>query len=123
MVVLSLATGENYFIPPAYGGSEGFTFRNRMNEAVEALEDGSLKVYPNPATNAVNVEIVYTTGTETPDQFTVLDGNGRLVYSSEITTLVKYMTINTSNWASGTYSYLLSSKGEKLKSGKIEVIH
>jgi len=27
------------------------------------------------------------------------------------------------NWASGTYTYLLSSKGEKLKSGKIEVIH
>jgi len=121
MNILSLNDEQAYFIPPAYDGSAGFSFRS---EEVKVNDNSKeLSIYPNPASHILNVEIDYSLSSKMPDQFMILDINGKQVYSIEITTPLKHMSINTSNWASGAYSYVLSAKGEKIDSGKIEVIH
>jgi hypothetical protein len=120
MAVLSAVTDNGYFIPPAYDGG-GFEFRAFLKED-EASQD-FIQVYPNPATNIINVELEYTQSIKSPRKFQIKDALGRLIYEEDILSKEQVFSINSTNWAQGTYIYSLMSKDEILKTGKLEVIH
>lgn len=93
-------------------GPEGnIWFTNRLTDMVQkvapsvttnalTIKEEAFSVYPNPATNQVNVEIPSTVGADA--QITVTDALGRVVMTSQLNNRTQ-MNFNTSNWANGVY--------------------
>ena len=73
----------------------------------EVAEKINYTVYPNPASNTLNIRIDDVTGT---DQATIriFDITGRQVYTN--VTGQQVTTINTSAWARGMYNVVMSYK-------------
>lgn len=69
------------------------------------LNDVTVKVYPNPANNIMNIDINEIDHTQ-PLQLTIYDVLGKTVYSSSLSQMLN--TVNTSHWSKGVYTISLS---------------
>ncbi len=67
--------------------------------SVNDIEAAQLKIYPNPATDRLTINLGERSGDYT---LYVVDATGRTVYQSEVKN-VKQTTLNTSSFASGLY--------------------
>ena len=65
------------------------------------LNNTTVKVFPNPARDVLNVKIDVVDNTQ-PFQLKVYDVMGKIIYSSTITQMQS--SLNTSNWAKGLYT-------------------
>jgi hypothetical protein len=108
-------------------GPEGnIWFTNRLTNMVQkitpsittsitsAAKEELLSVYPNPATNQVNIQIPSTVGADA--QISVTDALGRIVMTSVLNNRTT-MTFNTSTWANGIY--LLNVQSATYKESKM----
>jgi PKD repeat protein len=69
---------------------------------VENLENAqNVLVFPNPATDLLNIE--FKEGNGTTHTMLILDALGQKIYSNDVTTTQNKYQINTSNWAKGIY--------------------
>jgi mannose/fructose/N-acetylgalactosamine-specific phosphotransferase system component IIB len=89
---------------------------NSVSEAAKAGK--SLKLYPNPARDIVNIEMDYNKD----KTITIFDITGKVVEtvknSDELT------TINVANYNKGFYMYeVRTTAGELIKSGKFNIAH
>ena len=66
-----------------------------------SLNNSTVKIYPNPAKDVVNIKIDVADITQ-PFQLKVYDVMGKMVYSSTLTQLQS--SINTHSWAKGVYT-------------------
>ena len=69
------------------------------------LNDVTVRVYPNPANNIMNIDINEIDHTQ-PLQLTIYDVLGKTVYSSSLSQMLN--TVNTSHWSKGVYTISLS---------------
>ncbi len=69
------------------------------------LNDVTVKVYPNPANDIMNIDINEIDHTQ-PLQLTIYDVLGKTVYSSSLSQMLN--TVNTSHWSKGVYTISLS---------------
>lgn len=110
---------QNWFTPPAVGGN--WTPKVMVYIDMESENIQSINVYPNPASVIVTVEIQLAAG-ETGNSFMVVDGNGRVIYTQDLSRQFEIFSINTTEWASGSYTYLLKSNNSE-KSGTFIIQH
>ena len=77
-----------------------------------------VRVYPNPATGSVNIEVERIS--EFPGTTLKLVNNlGQTVYVTELT--AANQQINLQGWRPGAYFFLLETDGRVLQSGKLIV--
>jgi len=74
-----------------------------------ALEKGSMKVYPNPATNNFTIEL--DNHVEKSIEVTVYDLQGKLIYMNSIS---QRLEVNASEWSSGFYFIRVGNINTKL---------
>ena len=86
---------------PAYFCIDNFT-TNETGVGVAAVQPVAAKVYPNPATNVLNIDLM----DDNSQTVSVIDMKGSVVFSENITS--KHIEINTSSLPSGGYILKLS---------------
>jgi hypothetical protein len=80
--------------------------------SIEEESANSFRMYPNPATEKLNVE--FTDNNYSSIKVSVLDMTGRLITSSENTVLQNRITLNTSGLVKGNYVLKLENNGKVL---------
>jgi polyhydroxybutyrate depolymerase len=74
---------------------------NAINEVPVTVD---MKIFPNPANDALNIE--YTpNGLTTQPELMITDLTGRVVFKSELSVSQGTQQIETKNWAAGSYTY------------------
>jgi hypothetical protein len=119
MAVLNAYYEADYFIPPAYGGN-AFEWRN-LDQAT-LLTPSSLKIYPNPATTILNIELDYSSHTSKPDKLIIYNTLGQVVEIVDLSKNVEYKSLDVRQWTPGLYHYTLISQNTSLDRGQFEVI-
>ena len=140
---LNIAPGttNNFFSPHIYSvgnGVEGvctvsYTFfnENDLNDTllviVEFESTNSISVeennptisavYPNPATNFINVKLANVN----KGQFQIINVLGQVVKTEEITTATNQLSVDVSNLESGVYFYSLVVKGQAIESKRLVI--
>jgi hypothetical protein len=120
MEVLNFYYGENYFVPPAFGGE--WTPRAKHMKPIE-VRDQWLKVYPNPAGVYVNFEL--KPGQLSPSdtwQLRLFDLTGRLVLHRALSGQVPFHTLDLRMLTNGMYFYELELPGAMVSKGKLDVV-
>jgi len=86
-----------------------YTYSNVV--AVKIGEKQVVNVYPNPATNFINVEVTNTNTNNTKNTIQIVDYVGRVVYENQVTTTLGTQTynINISKLAKGNYVLMLKN--------------
>ena len=113
-------TAANYFDfnPPVNTNTVKNTISLHLTVTEEPLNNDKMKLFPNPARDALNIEIfndVYY-----PCKLNVYNELSGFVSQTEITQ--SFSTINCNNWKSGFYFYTIEdSKGAIIGRGKIIV--
>jgi WD40 repeat protein len=77
-----------------------------------------VRVWPNPASREVKVELNETVSTQ-PSKFSLFDGTGRLVGNWELSAGSHEATLSLSNLPDGMYFWHVESWGMYVKSGKL----
>lgn len=103
------------------GATYTYVNGNNVNEWVTSVDDvkgvNNLNLYPNPATDHVDVNFVMTQGTDVT--INVTDAMGRTVYTSgsiNVNAGETVYTIPTANFATGTYNVsVISDNGVSTK--------
>jgi hypothetical protein len=80
--------------------------------AAEGNNEPALKLYPNPASVIVTVELTLP-GNAAGATFRVYDARGKVVHERSIDRNYEVFSLNTSQWASATYSYAFHVAGMK----------
>ena len=73
------------------------------------LEKVALKIYPNPAELAINIDVKSTNSDDI--DLSIYSTQGQLIYTGSIQ---DSETVNTSNWPSGMYFVIVGNTSEKL---------
>ena len=110
---------QHWFVPPAIGGL--WTPRSVRIAAAEGNNEPALKLYPNPASVIVTVELTLP-GNAAGATFRVYDARGNVVHERSIERNYEVFSLNTSQWASATYSFELIAAGSR-KTGKFVIQH
>lgn len=85
-----------------------------VSEIAKALEN--LQVYPNPASNMLNISFDYALA----KQINIIDLNGRII--EQVAIEATNTSINTSNLSNGIYLYQINSAdGSLIKTGKFTI--
>ncbi|MEP7265828.1 MAG: T9SS type A sorting domain-containing protein, partial [Bacteroidota bacterium] len=130
---------DSVLIPAAVGAVQiGFENRNgfgnnlyidniNIYDAVvgisENIEEGAITMSPNPASDKVQLKIDTKIATLFPVSINVRDAAGKIVASQSLLSNGS-IQIATSKWQSGFYIVEgVSSSGEKIYSGKLNVVH
>jgi hypothetical protein len=95
-------------------------FESIPDAVVESVQDGSVRVYPNPAQNYWNIEC------KNPNQYTalkVVDVFGREVITKQGQDVMPKMQINSAHWATGCYYVCLFDHQGKCTRIPIMVSH
>lgn len=97
-----------------------FWFENTSgigNQTVDGFELGNL--YPNPATDKVNLEVVVTKPIDIT--LSITDMSGKIVSSQDYGTInsTRYLTVPTSLLVPGIYTISVLSEGEKVATRKL----
>jgi hypothetical protein len=118
MNVLNAYYDENYFIPPALNSS--WTPRSMSVNRLSTIKDEVL-VFPNPANQLVNVQLNLKAG-NVPTKLYIYTNNGTLVHQEQLTNSEQQLSLNTSNWATGTYQWAVETTKETV-TGKLTITH
>jgi photosystem II stability/assembly factor-like uncharacterized protein len=78
------------------------------NKTISALDENSVRVYPNPALNTVNIELAEGLGEAT--LVSIYDMTGKLLYTKTHNLSVNKASIDISNFASGVYSVRIETE-------------
>jgi hypothetical protein len=102
---------DNMVFAATYGrGVFSGQFTNTTLSSHQVSFDESVKIYPNPSNGVVNIAIANYTGSL---KVSLVDLNGRVVYSNEISDFSLEQSINVKNYQSGVY--LLNLEGDNIK--------
>lgn len=87
------------------------TFPYATSSVGTVANSADIVIYPNPASNYINLHIGNTTGTYTVN---AVDMRGKLMFSKEVTISnnSQDMTINSDKWSSGLYHVMVSKDGQ-----------
>jgi len=119
MEVLNIYFDESFYIPPAVGG----TWAPRlMSISPEKETLNTVKVYPNPADQLLNVEILLSGQVDFEGTLQITDAQGKQIYLKDLQSAIQMLTINTSDWSSGMYQLTIFSKNSTWKES-IEIVH
>ncbi|MEZ4775187.1 MAG: T9SS type A sorting domain-containing protein [Bacteroidia bacterium] len=83
----------------------------------------TLRVYPNPASSTITIEVIGKKANDTPLSFQLFNHLGQFVLEEQIDlTSQTTQSISVNSFARGLYTYrILSSKGTLIRSGKISL--
>jgi len=110
---------DGWFIPPAYESDHVFAFRAPEEEVSEGF---SVNVYPNPGSVLVNFEIENNLNIASELNLIIYDSQGRIIHNQIMKDYKSVITIQTSSWASGLYSYSINSDAQVLTSKSFEIV-
>lgn len=110
-----------FFVTLNAVNNNGQTSGDQPNNATQSLQPLSIAsladnadfvIYPNPATNTINLHFSNTTGTYTVNTF---DLRGKMIASqmADVNTNNREAHINSEKWASGLYMIQISKDGEQ----------
>jgi hypothetical protein len=88
----------------------------------QVQEHRELKLYHNPASSLLNVELDYTGTREVPDKLIIRNSLGQAVMVIPVRGNRDFKTIDVREWTSGLYFYSLMGKDQTLESGKFEIL-
>ena len=97
------------------------TFDIRNPNAVgidEVKKETSIKIFPNPASDYVNVAI---TSNEVNKKIEIIDLLGKVVYSNTIAEDNSKLRVNTSNFLPGVYFVSVTSNNKSIRTSKIVI--
>ncbi len=77
--------------------------------------------FPNPANQLVNVQLNLKAG-NVPTKLYIYTNNGTLVHQEQLTNSEQQLSLNTSNWATGTYQWAVETTKETV-TGKLTITH
>lgn len=106
----TLKTAVIYYRLKSIDNDGKYTYSNVV--AVRIGEKQVVNVYPNPATNYINVEVTNTNSNNTKNTIQIIDYLGRVVYEKQVTTSVGTQTynVNVSKLAKGNYVLMLKNE-------------
>jgi hypothetical protein len=109
LFVLALTDSEGNTLGSGFTAGTTLTTVNIEETNVTLLD---LKVYPNPTTELVNIQIKHST----IDQIlvTITDLQGKEVYSSRYVGISNVIGINTASYATGTYILSLKNQSNQV---------
>jgi len=96
IVLVSEPTGTSVIYLDNFFFSKGYPTSLTEKEAFS-----SFNVFPNPATDAINIELTARTGTIL--NYTVRSINGQVILNKEVNSKVLNQTLNTTNFGTGVY--------------------
>ncbi len=79
--------------------------------ASEQARNSTLRVYPNPAKDNINIEYDNTSGA--PDYLTIFDINGKVINNIPLEASSNILTLNISGYSPGVYIYRLNDESGK----------
>lgn len=96
-----------------------FDVRNPRSIGVEEIKkETSLKIFPNPASDFVNVAV---TSNEVNKKITIIDLLGKIVFSSNLAENNSNLRVNTSNFLPGVYFVSITSNNKSIRTSKIVI--
>ncbi len=102
---------DNTVFAATYGrGIFSGMFTSTVLSNQDVVVDNRINIYPNPSNGIVNIAIANYSGSL---KVSLVDLNGRVVYSNEINDFSLEQSINVKNYQSGVY--LLNLEGENIK--------
>ncbi len=102
---------DNTVFAATYGrGIFSGTFTSALLSNQDVTLDNRVKIYPNPSKGLVNIAIANYTGLL---KVSLVDLNGRVVYTNDINDFSLEQSINVKNYQSGVY--LLNLEGDNIK--------
>ena len=111
----------NYYVKANYDGFESDTSNNVTVSCFVGVEEltleKSIKVYPNPATNQLNVKV-----SNDIKEIKVYNYVGQVVYGTSVTS-TKTIQINTSEYKAGIYLMQFTTENGKTITKKVVIIN
>jgi|TARA_B110000261_G_scaffold20389_1_gene20627 hypothetical protein len=96
-----------------------FDIRNPNAVGIEELKkETTIKIFPNPATNYLNVAI---TSNEVNKKIQLIDLLGKVVYSNTLAKNNSQLRVNTSNLLPGVYFVSVTSNNKSIRTSKIVI--
>lgn len=114
----SMAFTINYAVSDTMSGQQAFTQSFPTVGLVESNLKSELKVYPNPASDELNVAYSLAQG---KNQFEIVSLLGKTVYKKNLEENSGKITLNLSRLDGGIYFYLLRHNGETMLTRKLIV--
>ncbi|MDA9262206.1 T9SS type A sorting domain-containing protein [bacterium] len=84
----------------------------------EVQKETSIKIFPNPATDFVNVAIA---SNEVNKKIEIIDLLGKVVYSNSVAEDNTKLRVNTSNFLPGVYFVSITSNNKSIRTSKIVI--
>ncbi len=94
------------------------TYDTTLSESIEEpnlVKTNNVRIYPNPASDQINVELIPENNTQY--YFEILSIKGQLVNRTKISR--SFSTVNTKAFANGTYLYQVKANNNVMSTGKI----
>jgi hypothetical protein len=86
-----------------------FAFASNISEATVTKTNSSIKIYPNPVTDVLHLDLVYN---KNVDVISVIDITGRIIKQTKTVPGQKNISVNTGNLSSGIYLLKIQSGKE-----------
>jgi hypothetical protein len=108
--MINLATGQpncNPFIPPGFPQNlspAAVTFNGVNNNCVPAINDGSLKIFPNPSNHLININVPNAIQPYSVDLYSIIGQRVLETYNQK--------TIDVSNLSNGIYIIKVRQQGK-----------
>lgn len=94
-----------------------------VNNLSSASETQLIKLFPNPATNLLSVEMMSAKNNVQDYSLIITDVVGKIIYQEKITQSQSLVNINTSAYTNGMYFISLKSKDELIAKNKFIISH
>lgn len=112
---------EDHFIPPYYGSGSASVRALQNNTTQEEIH--LMHVYPNPADELVQVQLVLGSQTLADEHIQIVDAFGRVLETFKVTNAQQQLTIDTRVYSAGSYQAILSKGGKALETISFNVLH
>jgi len=120
------APGGNYAVEIFSSGcsftSECVEFEG-ITDNISDIESSNLKLYPNPASDRINIEIDYSLYVSQPNLIIVTNVLGEVIHTENIKSQIQHLSLDTREWTDGTYIIQIMSNDKTLNTQKLEVVH
>ena len=117
---MNLHMGTDFYIPPARNNWQP---RNAKLLSDTDWETAVVEVYPNPANEIVTFEFHLSENSIPKGSLAIYDISNRLIEEFVISQSSQMISIDSRQWQSGLYMFIVKISGDVEHAGRFEIIH
>lgn len=122
MIVLNNYYHEDHFIP-AYYGTGSASVRSFTAVSNQKPEVHLMTIFPNPTSEYLQLKLDLGNLTPSNETCLIYDAVGKLIESIKVNNAQQTITVNTSEYAPGSYQIILQKDNYKLETISFNVVH